>query len=39
VLVRATLTEGETLRMPEIGFALPMAEFYAGVGFSDDLIT
>lgn len=31
-----TLTEGEVLRMPEIGIEVPVAEFYDGVSFSEE---
>ena len=34
-----TLTDGETLRMPEIGIEVPVAAFYNGVDFPDEATT
>jgi Uma2 family endonuclease len=34
-LVAETLTEADTLRMPEIDVEVPMAEFYTGIDLSD----
>jgi Uma2 family endonuclease len=35
-LVVETLTEADTLRMPEIDVEVPMAEFYAGIDLTDE---
>jgi Uma2 family endonuclease len=35
-LVADTLTAGDTLRMPEIGVEVPMAEFYIGIELADE---
>jgi hypothetical protein len=35
-LVVETLTADDTLRMPEIGIEMPMAEFYVGIDLSDE---
>ena len=35
-LVVETLTEAETLRMPEIDVEVPMAEFYSGIDLTDE---
>jgi hypothetical protein len=34
-LVAASLMEGDTLVMPEIGIEVPMAEIYEGLTFPD----
>jgi hypothetical protein len=31
-----TLTNEEVLRMPEIGIAIPLAEFYVGIEFAGE---
>jgi Uma2 family endonuclease len=33
--INTTLTEGDTLELPEIGVSLPLAEIYAGLEFPD----
>lgn len=37
-LVAETLTDGETLQMPEIDIEVPMAEFYAGIELSGETV-
>jgi Uma2 family endonuclease len=37
-LVVETLTEADTLRMPEIEVEVPMAEFYSGIDLTDEAV-